>query len=169
MAGGTGLAFSMDAEVGCRVVSVLGIGGIGKSAPTIMVMQQVRAAPAQRPCTEKESAPPPAFAGTLVCVLCGQKLRSRKGTSHDYYKDVAHLHGVQCPAGGYLQVRQEVVAHQFGALLQRIPAAAVSEELGDAQQGTDAPIIPMSIPFHLYIAELRRLPVFFCEAFIIEI
>jgi hypothetical protein len=68
-------------------------------------MQQGRAAPAQRPGTEKERARPPAFAGTLVCALCGRKLRSRKGISHDYYKDVAHLHGGACPAGGYLQVR----------------------------------------------------------------
>jgi site-specific DNA recombinase len=47
-------------------------------------MQRVRAARAQRPCTEKEPASPPAFAGTLVCAFCERKLRSRKGTSHDY-------------------------------------------------------------------------------------
>jgi Helix-turn-helix domain of resolvase len=40
-----------------------------------------------------------------------------------------------------LQVRQEVVAHQFGALLQQIPVATVSEDLEDAQQGTGVPLL----------------------------
>ena len=66
------------------------------------------------------------FSGYIVCVHCGLNRRCR-GTSanvdYSYYKDLAKARQYDCPAGGYLQVRTDLVTAQFGDLLQglRLP------------------------------------------------
>ncbi len=67
------------------------------------------------------------FSGYIVCVLCGLRLRCRGASAnvaYAYYKDMAKARHLPCVAGGYRQVRTDVVTQQFGALLQnlRLPA-----------------------------------------------
>ncbi len=66
------------------------------------------------------------FAGYIVCVHCGLNLRCRGASAnvdYSYYKDMAKARQLPCPAGGYLQVRTDLVMVQFGDLLQglRLP------------------------------------------------
>src|SRR5260221_3852662 len=66
------------------------------------------------------------FSGYIVCVHCGLNLRCRgvhPGIEYTYYKDMAKARQYSCPAGGYLQVRTDLVTAQFGDLLQglRLP------------------------------------------------
>jgi len=66
------------------------------------------------------------FSGYIVCVHCGLNLRCRGASAnvdYSYYKDMAKARQYDCPAGGYLQVRTDLVAAQFGDLLQglRLP------------------------------------------------
>jgi DNA invertase Pin-like site-specific DNA recombinase len=59
------------------------------------------------------------FSGYLTCVHCGTNLRCRGGnTGYNYYKDMAKARQLPCPAGGYLQVRTDLVVKQFGELLR---------------------------------------------------
>jgi site-specific DNA recombinase len=59
------------------------------------------------------------FAGYMRCVDCGLNLRCRGGhADYCYYKDMAKARQYPCPAGGYLQVRTDLVTQQFGELLQ---------------------------------------------------
>lgn len=58
------------------------------------------------------------FAGYLVDIRCGLTLRGvGKIGQHRYYKDVAKLRRLPCPAGGYLTVRVDVIQRQFGEWL----------------------------------------------------
>jgi site-specific DNA recombinase len=58
------------------------------------------------------------FAGYLVDIRCGLTLRGvGKIGQHRYYKDVAKLRKLPCPAGGYLMVRVDVIQRQFGEWL----------------------------------------------------
>lgn len=84
------------------------------------------------------------FSGYIVCVCCGLSLRCR-GASTDvaygYYKDMAKARRLPCSAGGYRQVRTDVVTQQFGSLLQnlRLPPYwrdMVREKLLDTAQKT---------------------------------
>ncbi len=66
------------------------------------------------------------FSGYIVCVHCGLNLRCRGASAnvdYSYYKDMAKARQYDCPAGGYLQVRTDLVTAQFGDLLQglRLP------------------------------------------------
>ncbi len=66
------------------------------------------------------------FSGYIVCAHCGLNLRCRgahQGIAYAYYKDMAKARQYDCPAGGYLQVRTDLVTAQFGDLLQglRLP------------------------------------------------
>jgi site-specific DNA recombinase len=66
------------------------------------------------------------FSGYIICVHCGLTLRCRGGhvgTNYSYYKDMAKARKYPCPAGGYLQVRTDLVIQQFGELLRglRLP------------------------------------------------
>src|SRR6266487_3526300 len=66
------------------------------------------------------------FSGYIVCVHCGLNLRCRGAhpdIKYAYYKDMAKARQYDCPAGGYLQVRTDLVTTQFGDLLQglRLP------------------------------------------------
>jgi hypothetical protein len=59
-------------------------------------------------------------------VHCGLNLRCRGASAnvdYSYYKDMAKARQYDCPAGGYLQVRTDLVSAQFGDLLQglRLP------------------------------------------------
>jgi hypothetical protein len=59
-------------------------------------------------------------------VHCGLNLRCRGSSAnvdYSYYKDMAKARQYDCPAGGYLQVRTDLVTGQFGDLLQglRLP------------------------------------------------
>jgi hypothetical protein len=47
-------------------------------------------------------------------------LRCKGGEKYAYYKDVAKARQLECPAGGFMQVRHTLVAQQFGELLQRL-------------------------------------------------
>src|SRR5713226_10429487 len=61
------------------------------------------------------------FSGYVVCVHCGLNLRCRGASAnvdYSYYKDMAKARQLPCPAGGYLQVRTDLVIQQFGELLQ---------------------------------------------------
>ncbi len=61
------------------------------------------------------------FSGYIVCVHCGLNLRCRGASAnvdYSYYKDMAKARQLPCPAGGYLQVRTDLVMQQFGELLQ---------------------------------------------------
>jgi site-specific DNA recombinase len=61
------------------------------------------------------------FSGYIVCVHCGLNLRCRGASAnvdYSYYKDMAKARQLPCPAGGYLQVRTDLVIAQFGDLLQ---------------------------------------------------
>ena len=61
------------------------------------------------------------FSGYIVCVHCGLNLRCRGASAnvdYAYYKDMAKARGLPCPAGGFLQVRTDLVIAQFGDLLQ---------------------------------------------------
>ena len=64
------------------------------------------------------------FSGYIVCVHCGLTLRCKGGSGKNrYYKDMAKARQYECPAGGFLQVRTDIVTQQFGELLQglRLP------------------------------------------------
>lgn len=60
------------------------------------------------------------FAGFIADIHCGLTLRCRgSGDSRNlYYKDMAKSRQLPCPAGGFLQIRTELVREQFGALLE---------------------------------------------------
>jgi site-specific DNA recombinase len=61
------------------------------------------------------------FAGYISCVRCGLNLRCRgahSGQDYSYYKDMAKARALPCSAGGYLQVRTDLIAQQFGELLK---------------------------------------------------
>jgi site-specific DNA recombinase len=61
------------------------------------------------------------FSGYIVCVHCGLNLRCRGASAnvdYAYYKDMAKARGLPCPAGGFLQVRTDLIIAQFGDLLQ---------------------------------------------------
>jgi site-specific DNA recombinase len=61
------------------------------------------------------------FSGYAVCVHCGLNLRCRGASAnveYAYYKDMAKARQLPCPAGGYLQVRTDLMTQQFGELLQ---------------------------------------------------
>ncbi len=61
------------------------------------------------------------FSGYVVCVHCGLNLRCRGSSAnvdYAYYKDMAKARQLPCSAGGYLQVRTDLVTQQFGELLQ---------------------------------------------------
>ena len=62
------------------------------------------------------------FSGYASCAYCGVNLRCKGGKPHAYYKDVAYARQLDCPAGGYRQVRHTLVAQQFGTLLRRLHA-----------------------------------------------
>ncbi len=55
------------------------------------------------------------FAGYIADIRCGLTLRCRGGDKYCYYKDVAKTRQLPCPAGGFLQVRVDLVRQQFGA------------------------------------------------------
>lgn len=57
------------------------------------------------------------FAGYIADIRCGLTLRCRGGHKYCYYKDVAKTRQLPCPAGGFLQVRVDLVHQQFGTLL----------------------------------------------------
>ena len=86
------------------------------------------------------------FAGYVGCVHCGLNLRCRGGhEDYAYYKDMAKARQYPCSAGGYLQVRTDLVTRQFGELLQglRLPTSwreIVREKMLEAAQkkGFDA-------------------------------
>lgn len=66
------------------------------------------------------------FSGYIVCVHCGLNLRCRGASAnvdYSYYKDMAKARQLPCPAGGFLQIRTDLVMVQFGDLLQglRLP------------------------------------------------
>lgn len=61
------------------------------------------------------------FSGYIVCVHCGLNLRCRGASAkveYAYYKDMAKARQIPCSAGGYHQIRPDLVTRQFGALLQ---------------------------------------------------
>ena len=58
------------------------------------------------------------FAGYVICVDCGLNLRCKGGRRYAYYKDMAKARRLPCPAGGFMQVRVDLVNQQFGALLR---------------------------------------------------
>ncbi|GHO73975.1 hypothetical protein KSD_17460 [Ktedonobacter sp. SOSP1-85] len=63
------------------------------------------------------------FSGYIICVHCGLNLRCRGASTnvnYGYYKDMAKARQLPCLAGGYLQVRTDLVAQQFGVLLQSL-------------------------------------------------
>jgi len=57
------------------------------------------------------------FSGYIADIRCGLLLHGQGGYTQKYYKDVARKRKFSCPAGGYLQVRTDLVHHQFGELL----------------------------------------------------
>ena len=60
------------------------------------------------------------FSGYASCAYCGVNLRCKGGAKYAYYKDVAKARQLECPAGGFMQVRHTLVTQQFGELLQRL-------------------------------------------------
>ena len=67
------------------------------------------------------------FSGYIVCVHCGLNLRCRGASAnvdYSYYKDMAKARQIPCPAGGFLQVRTDLVIAQFGDLLQSLQLPA---------------------------------------------
>jgi len=64
------------------------------------------------------------FAGYIVDIHCGLTLRGvGKIGQYWYYKDVAKLRKLPCPAGGYLTVRVDLVQRQFGEWLAALNLA----------------------------------------------
>lgn len=63
------------------------------------------------------------FSGYIVCIHCGLNLRCRGASAtiaYAYYKDMAKARQLPCSAGGYRQIRTDLVTQQFGALLQSL-------------------------------------------------
>jgi site-specific DNA recombinase len=59
------------------------------------------------------------FAGYIADIYCGLPLRCQGGgdSKYGYYKDVAKRRQLPCPAGGFMQIRVDLVRQQFGELL----------------------------------------------------
>ena len=60
------------------------------------------------------------FSGYIVCVDCGLNLRCKGGKRYAYYKDMAKARQLPCSAGGFMQVRRDIVSQQFGDLLRAL-------------------------------------------------
>jgi DNA invertase Pin-like site-specific DNA recombinase len=63
------------------------------------------------------------FSGYIACVHCGLNLRCRGASTnvdYAYYKDMAKARQLPCLAGGYRQVRTDLITQQFGVLLQTL-------------------------------------------------
>jgi site-specific DNA recombinase len=60
------------------------------------------------------------FSAYIICVDCLNNLRCKGGKRHTYYKDMAANRQLHCSAGGFMQVRTDLVNQQFGELLKSL-------------------------------------------------